>query len=273
AAASNMRGATAPGEAVPRSACQNRAEHFPPHALPASNTVTRASPQASSTRSPQIHSTHAGRLPFAAKLLSQDVSGQSAPSVHPRVISPENQIAASRRRCALIHVPPSIEDSVAARGKPPERFRQAQREASPPDSPERPACLRLLEQPSSGRSGGLSERRVVRPQAGPQPYERAVVYRSPPLSLSQDRDARQSGGLPLAVTPPQPGPRRATERWLTARLKRVLTRRRLHCDPPQLSELSDTRLATKTPQSAALHSAKWHLSLIVHGGCVYVADA
>jgi hypothetical protein len=55
-------------------------------------------------------------------------------------------------------------------GSPPERFRQAQREASPPDTPERPACLRLREQPSSGRSGGL-----LRAQGSPATDRTAAV--------------------------------------------------------------------------------------------------
>jgi hypothetical protein len=55
-------------------------------------------------------------------------------------------------------------------GSPPERFRQAQREAGPPDSPERPACLRLREQPSSGRSGG-----TLRAQGSPANGRTAAV--------------------------------------------------------------------------------------------------
>ncbi len=47
----------------------------------------------------------------------------------------------------------------------------------------------------------------------------------------------------------------------------------MHGDPAQFGEFADASLATKSAVSAAFHAAKRHLSFIVNGGAVDVANA
>ena len=106
-----------------------------PTPTPASSTVAHASPNTPSPRSAHIHSTRAGRLPLAATPHQHQTAGGQRRALIKTWSLAERRAAASGRHDALIRASPAVEDPVAARGKPPERFRQAQREAGPPGTP------------------------------------------------------------------------------------------------------------------------------------------
>jgi aryl-alcohol dehydrogenase-like predicted oxidoreductase len=55
--------------------------------------------------------------------------------------------------------------------------------------------------------------------------------------------------------------------------ERVVPLARLHGDPAQLRELVDRGLPAEAAVARALHAAKRHLRLVVHGGTVHVANA
>jgi hypothetical protein len=53
---------------------------------------------------------------------------------------------------------------------------------------------------------------------------------------------------------------------------RVVTRLRLDRDPSQFSECVDSGRATEPPVTGGFHTPKWHLSFIVYGRAIDVAD-